>query len=171
MKFLLIIVSFLLINASITAPKMRLVHFEYEMNKAKFISQVVIENYDTNGVFKFRSLEFKDTLNSAKSYCIFNRFRYEAVGISTVWVGCNPRINDTVLIVVDSVNTISLFAKLIGNDYRFWDPHASTSGSKFVFEPPVKRLHETHYHYNDSYTECDDGCLLNKDSVNFYKKN
>jgi hypothetical protein len=157
MKFLLLAICIILFYNDYFFIKARLVDFEKEMISAKFIDEVIIEHYDSTGHFTFHSLVYKDTIRSASSHKWYNRFMYEAV-----------------LIVLDSTYNISLFAKLIGNDYRFWDAHPSTSIAFFVFKPPVKRLDDKRQHIKvnseESTTSCWDGCLLNRDSISLYKK-
>lgn len=168
MKFLLITCSFLMVYTTSWPVKTRLVFFEREMATAKFIGRVVIEKYDTSGLCTFRSLEFKDTIKTAQSHRLFNRFWYEGLNMGDFWTGKCPKIKDTVLIVIDSTYRISLCAKLIGENYRFWDAHPSTSLALFKFELPTKKLEQPD---NESAGYCTDGCLLHKDSIDFYKRN
>jgi hypothetical protein len=174
MKFLLLAICIILFYNDYFFIKARLVDFEKEMISAKFIDEVIIEHYDSTGHFTFHSLVYKDTIRSASSHKWYNRFMYEAIDSTHEWTSCSPSIKDTVLIVLDSTYNISLFAKLIGNDYRFWDAHPSTSIAFFVFKPPVKRLDDKRQHIKvnseESTTSCWDGCLLNRDSISLYKK-
>ena len=170
MKYLVVLfLVFCSIAYTPFSTKSHHIEFEKEMAEAKFIGKVVIEDYDTNGVFQFRSLEFKDTIKSAQSHLWFNKFRYTPLDTSDYWTTASPKAEDTVLIVLDSTYKISLFAKLIDNDYRFWDPINSMSVATFSFKPPAKKLKETRF-YTQYASSCLDGCLVYKDSLDFYRK-
>jgi hypothetical protein len=167
MKLLFITCSFLMVYKTLWPTKARLVFFDKEMTTAKFIGQVIIEKYDTSGLCTFRSLEFKDTIKTAQSHRLFDRFWYDGLGMEEFWTGKCPEIKDTVLIVVDSTYRISLCAKLTGENYRFWDAHPSISVAFFKFKPPAKKLTKPD---NEGEGYCWDGCFLHKDSIDFYKK-
>ena len=170
MKYLVVsLLVFLSIAYVPFSTKSHLVEFEKEMARAKFIGKVVIESYDTNGVFQFRSLEFKDTIRSAQSHLWFNKFRYTPLDTADYWTTASPKAKDTVLIVLDSTYKISLFAKLIDDDYRFWDPINSISVATFSFKLPARKLKETRFHTQYA-SSCWDGCLVHKDSLDFYRK-
>ncbi|MDZ7876434.1 MAG: hypothetical protein U5L45_02125 [Saprospiraceae bacterium] len=169
MKILPIIaVCFTVSISAIKPSKPRTLDFEKEMTTAKFIGTVIIDSYDAQGLFQFQSIEFKDTVKSAK---IDDRFDYWALDNTADWSGHSPIVKDTVLIVLDSTNKISLFAKLIGNEYRFWRPQFTVSSVLFSFKSPAKRLHDVALHNEeDDLFSCWDGCLLDKEALNLYRK-
>lgn len=52
-----------------------------------------------------------------------------------------PRIGDTCLIVIDSLNRVSLFAMLVGDKYVFWDPYPNSGWvSIFAFSSPFEHF-------------------------------
>jgi hypothetical protein len=169
MKILLMLTTcFIVYTSAIKPVKPRAVDFEKEMTKAKFIGTVIMGNYDTEGHFQFQSTEFKDTVTLAT---VGGKFDYWALGETTDWSGHSPLMKDTVLIVLDSTNKISLFAKLVGNEYRFWSPQYTVSSVLFTFKAPAKRLHEVALHNDeDDLFSCWDGCLLDKEQLNLYRK-
>jgi hypothetical protein len=169
MKILLILTTcFIVYTSAIKPVKPRAVDFEKEMTTAKFIGTVIIENYDEKGQFQFQSIEFKDTLKSA---IVNGKFDYWAFDKAADWSGHSPLVKDTVLIVLDAGNKISLFAKLVGNEYRFWSPQYTVSSALFTFKAPAKRLNEVALHNDeDDLFSCWDGCLLDKEALSLYRK-
>jgi hypothetical protein len=169
MKILLMLTTcFIVYTSAIKPVKPRAVDFEKEMTTAKFIGTVIIDNYDEKGRFQFQSTEFKDTVKSAMSS---GKFDYWALEKEADWSGHSPLLKDTVLIVLDSTNKISLFAKLVGNEYRFWSPQYTVSSALFTFKSPAKRLHEVALHNSeDDLFSCWDGCLLDKEALSLYRK-
>jgi hypothetical protein len=169
MKILLILATcFIVYTSAITPVKPHAVDFEKTMTNAKFIGTVIMGNYDTEGHFQFQSTEFKDTVTLAM---VGGKFDYWALDETIDWSGHSPLMQDTVLIVLDSTNKIALFAKLVGNEYRFWRPQYTVSSVLFTFKSPAKRLHEVALHNDeDDLFSCWDGCLLDKESLSLYRK-
>ena len=169
MKILLLLTTCFIVSISAIKPvKPRSVDFEKEMSTAKFIGTVIIDSYDDEGNFQFQSTEFKDTIKSAK---INGKFDYWALDNAEDWAGHSPQLKDTVLIVLDSTSKISLFAKLVGNEYRFWSPQYTISSALFAFKSPAKRLNIVSLHNSeDDLFSCWDGCLLDKEALNLYRK-
>ncbi|WP_052599683.1 hypothetical protein [Aureispira sp. CCB-QB1] len=52
--------------------------------------------------------------------------------------GYLPRLGDTVVIVINNLNEVCLYAKKINSNYKFWSPLVSTSRTLFFYPRPVK---------------------------------
>ena len=136
----------------------------YDVSKligsATFVGEVVITKYDsTEGVMRFKSLEFQDTINQA--FCsnfIGYTFNYEN---SESWTSYFPNVGDTVLIVVEGGEHAAVFGKQIGEFYRLWSTLYSGSIAIFNFEAPLLPISKEDIMWNnDSSTACWDGCLF-----------
>jgi len=160
--FILFLIFPNLINA-----KPRFVKFEKELKKAIFVGLVIVEKYDENGTIHFRSLEFLDTINTAfSSFSNQNQYSFD---INSYCTGSYPNPKDTVLIVIDSVNEVSLFAKYTKGNYRFWSPEETGSIALFQFsEPALKLPFEKSDENNEKIKTCWDGCLLPVVCLNNY---
>ena len=141
--------------------KPRFVQFNKELKNAKFIGLVVVDGYNNTGNILFHSIEYKDTTKTALAY--YNGpdgYKFPDPDTNH-WTACWPFKKDTVLILIDSLNKVSLFAKKIKTDFRFWSPYYTGSVALFEFSNPATKLTTEkglgNYGKLDS---CWDGCLL-----------
>ncbi|MGB8195254.1 MAG: hypothetical protein WCF67_25180 [Chitinophagaceae bacterium] len=141
--------------------KPRTVQLNQELKNAKFIGLVTVDGYDGKGNILFHSIEYKDTIYAAiANYYGPDGFRLPGNDPDN-WTGNWPFQRETVLIVVDSLNKVSLFAKKIRNDYRFWSPHFTGSIALFRFSGAARKLDGGKGLENDEESgSCWDGCLL-----------
>ncbi len=156
-----------------TIARPRFLNLDYELANSKFVGLVVVNNYDSLGNIKFLSVEYKDTTT----------FAYVAADATDRYLFSNPDLfltaslpskGDTVLIVLDSLGRVSLFAKETGNYYRFWSPWITGSLVLFSFLPPaipIDKKNEIKKSSSENYNECWDGCLLLKNDLRLYISN
>jgi hypothetical protein len=136
---------------------------------AKFVGEVVITGYNGTSKIFFESTQYKDTISSAG--CPPPAKSGENYGDSLYWTGNVPSTGDTVIIVVNGYNRITIFGKRIERNYRLWSPIHGRSVSMFVFEYPVLPLDTQRVsgHAGDS-TSCWDGCLVPIDQFSALRK-
>ncbi len=171
-----IILTLVLISTYNAQAKVRLIHIDQSLNRAKSIKKIFIIGYN-DSMMLYKLLNSNDTL---RIYCQTKKesesFReilmVRKLITKTDLTGKWPNIGQQVLIVVDSINEVSLFAIKSGNNYRFWDP-SSTPYSNSVFiipkEKPYKPLEictDWDPDKNDNYWRCTDGCLVEADASN-----
>jgi hypothetical protein len=165
----LTILTYCLLLTTTTFARPRGVLLDDELRYAKFVGTVVIDNYDGKGGIYFHSTDYKDTISKA-----FGNF-YGTDGliwsnpVKTELTTCTPFKKDTVLIVIDTNNRVSLFAKILADKYRFWSPYFTGSLALFRFSYPaeildksleVKELGQAN---GKTYLACWDGCYLKKE--------
>ena len=166
--FLMLIVS----NYSLSKP--RTVFIDTELQLAKFIGEVTVLSY-TDSTINY--LHGKDTLISfTLEKILFEEDRKyiikqtHDIGEDTNYLtGSWPKTNDKVLLVTDSNNNVSLFAKKTSSYYRFWSPtygYWTMSISMFVYPLPYKVLPSkkemTTVNPESELRMCWDGCIIDK---------
>jgi hypothetical protein len=141
--------------------KPRIVQFDKELKNAKFIGLVIVEGYDNNGNILFYSIEYTDTIKIAfANYKGPDGYKFPDPDRNH-WTGYWPFKKDTVLILIDSLYKVSLFAKKIKTNYRFWSPYYTGSIALFEFSnPSMKLTTEKGLVNSGKLNSCWDGCLL-----------
>jgi len=154
--------------------KPRPVFLDTQLKSAKFIGVVVIDSYDGEVNIYFHSIEYPDTI--AKAFANFKGpggsiISPHAPGTLEM-TGYWPYQKDTLLIVIDSTSSVSLFAKVLSDRYRFWSPYFTGSIARFYFIPPAYALNPADERIGSfnkadakAYHSCWDGCYLNKQDL------
>lgn len=147
-----------------TFARPRFVNLDYELSYAKFVGLVAVNDFDTLGNIKFTSIEYNDTISFAYVGAEFSdRAMFSRPDLFLT--ASLPSIGDTVLVVIDSLGKVSLFAKQIEIYYRFWSPWITGSLALFSFSSPalpVDKKWESEP-VSKRYHECWDGCFLPKE--------
>jgi hypothetical protein len=150
--------AMMLFTASFASSKPRTVDLEKEITGSSIIVYAEVMEYtDTAVVFKTATTQ---TLISAKTRgkitpTVLTGDKY----LTASW----PFIGGKVLVVVNNVGYISLFAKRIENNYRFWSPAFTGSLALFRFKQPASCLADGQgidQDENATMLTCWDGCLL-----------
>ena len=151
------------------------VFLDDELRFAKFVGTVVIDRYDNQGTVYFHSIEYSDTITKALGqFYGEDGFTFPNPDKNDL-TACSPFKKDTVLIVINSSNRVSLFARLQADKYRFWSPYMTGSIALFRFSSPaeilnsdkeVKNLNRTNK--DQTYFACWDGCFLRKEYLKMY---
>ena len=162
-KLLWLLPTLLLANVNL---KSRFINIEEELRQAPIVTEAVIGSYtDSTVVYAPLTNKFPaGALKFRKSYPMPK----EANQLLT---GCSPAIGDTVLIVSDSTGSVSLFAEISKEDYRFWSPYFTGSVAYFEYKAPFTHLdgrkEETHI---NGFTSSWDGCMLKRSLLGVYVK-
>ena len=141
--------------------KPRFVQLEKELKNAKFIGLVIVDGYDNNSNILFHFIEDSDTIKIAfVNYKGPDGYKFHNPDTNH-WTGDFPFKKDTVLIVIDTSNKVSLFARKLMTDYRFWSPYFTGSLALFEFSSPATKLAtEKGLENFGKLNSCWDGCLL-----------
>jgi hypothetical protein len=79
---------------------------------------------------------------------------------SKMMAGYWPKPTEKVLVVLNSKYEVILFAKIIGDQYRFWDPNFGFWGSWFSFSDKFTPLEYCGTITYKTRNHCGDGCLI-----------
>ena len=142
--------------------KSKLVQVESELKNATYIGYVVIQKYEDQKIWfnELKTTQLKSVIVTPYA----DNSDTEGFGYSDGFMtGYWPAIGDTILIVSDSTNRISMFAKVMEGNYRFWSPFETGSIAFFTFKIPFKHLkNEKDDNPESDYKSCSDGCLIDK---------
>lgn len=142
----------------------RFIDIETELKRAPIVTEVVITAY-TDSTVLYNPTTDKFSPGALK----FQKSYPKAKGDNPLLTGSSPAIGDTVLIVSDATGSVSLFAEIIKDDYRFWSPYFTGSVAYFKYRPPFTHLEgrkeETH---DDGSITGWDGCLLKRSLIGKY---
>jgi hypothetical protein len=149
------------VTNNLSARPLRIV-VEDVIGSSKFAGEVVIIGYDGKGQMSFKSTEYRDTISVAKiGRQLDNGFDFTYNPTDNYWTENYPHIGDTVFIVVNEHDLISIFGKRVQNDYRLWSPLMTGSIAIFDYSAPLKSIDSSMVLGNNGKTEsCWDGCLI-----------
>jgi hypothetical protein len=154
--------------------KVFFIYIKHELDIAKAIQTVTIYNY-TDSTMSYRTAKSNKTLiikskrgrfldlKKASKISVKDDLKQEFGG---KW----PTIGQSVLMVIDSTNSVKLFAFRVDNDYRFWDPNSIPFANSIFFIPkekPFKQLPICLQIPDDKsgYWTCTDGCLVDAKAI------
>jgi hypothetical protein len=163
-QYLLKILTLLFIltgTFELKAKPLRIV-VEDVIGSSNFAGQVVIIGYDGKGQISFKSTDYKDTISVAKvGRQLDNGYDFPYKPTDNCWTENYPYIGDTVFIVVNCNDFITIFGKQVKNDYRLWSPLMTGSIAIFEFSEPLKPIDSTMVLGTQGQTKsCWDGCLI-----------
>jgi len=151
------------------------IYLDKELCNAKLVEVVIIKYYNADTVF-YAKMQSPQQIQFAKLKRISKEYRKFAHG-----TGCLPNVNDTVVIVVNYSNVVSLFAVLENECYRFWYPYFPFNAVFFHFHSPAMKipgnksemefwtvLMDIPISEDDKNNSCEDGCLLPKQYLKSY---
>jgi hypothetical protein len=73
-----------------------------------------------------------------------------------VWTAAWPPVGSEAVVVCDSTERISLFARHVGGGWRFWSPHVTLSVALFACDPSALLLKPDYLNKGASW----DGCIV-----------
>lgn len=160
-KLLWLLPALLLINRTVES---RYVDIERELKRAPIVTEVVITSYtDSTVLYNPTATNFSPgTLKFQKLYPM-------PKVANQLLTGCSPTVGDTVLIVSDTTGSVTLFAEIIKDEYRFWSPYFTGSVAYFKYHAPFTHLEgrKEETHPDGSITGWD-GCLLKRSLIGKY---
>jgi len=126
-----VFIGFILLTSFV---KPRFVDIEEELSKATFVGEIVVRNYGKKYMY-FSRLTTPKVVDSTACGGVIEYANYNGGYLTNTW----PVVRDTVIAVMDS-NSVSLFAQILKNDYRFWSPCFTGSIASFAFNAPFRKL-------------------------------
>ena len=143
--FILWIVLGLGLTARLVAAGSLGVDLQKELHAARVVTLARIVAYDQDGL-RFQPIPEPAAALSAR--CSTDPTWSPARFIRDPWPGDDtsgltaewPPVGAEVLVVVDADGIVSLFARRIGDDYRFWSPMMTGSFALFACRPPARPL-------------------------------
>lgn len=166
------LIKFVIVSLSVHGvdAKPRVVVLEKELINAAFVGLVVVDSYSNDGNILFHSLEYTDTLKKAfVNHKGPDGYKFPNPG-ANYWTAYLPFKMDTVLIVVDKEKSVSLFARKINANYRFWSPYFTGSIALFYFSNQARKLPDQKERKTSlvNLGSCWDGCLLPIEKLSSY---
>ena len=176
---LMVLISSLICTSMIADAKNHSVFIHGILESALFIGHVEIVGYN-DSMMTYKIIKTGDTVSRYcgslpewdKERIDLNQRRAEKGLDSTYMTGYWPKRGENVLLVLDSINNISLFAHLVHDKYRFWCPRpAGRLGflCRFLYVRPGQGLEKKDEskatNRKSNYYSCTDGCLLPKSMV------
>ena len=151
---------FLVTLSSIGTARPRTVYLVNEIKEAKHILKVEVlaiedaimtfKNLQTDSIQKVGAVGLPDSLMLSQEE----------------WTSKSPLVGDTLIILINDVDRISLCAKKEGDYYRFWSPHFTMSIAFFYFQYPAIALNSKGKEVKkDLLYSCWDGCLYPKEGL------
>lgn len=147
-----------ILMASFNQAKPRTVDLEKELNEASVICLAELMAY-TDSTLLFKT-ENTQTTFSAKTY---GKITPTGQTGDRYFTATWPLMGEKLLVVINHTGYISLFAKRIGNNYRFWSPAFTGSIALFTFNEPATCLPDEHgidNQTNQARLTCWDGCIM-----------
>jgi hypothetical protein len=130
--------------------KSRYVYLEKELRAASYAGEVVITGYATktdsvSGKLIIQSISCRSK-DSTFTLLPWSKTQFPVAYNLTssmpkreVEEGYWPDIGDTVLVVTDGDNRVSLFAEIMKEEYKFWSPYSTDAWTTvFYFNAPAK---------------------------------
>jgi hypothetical protein len=152
----------------VESPKGREVFLDNELRDARFKGLVKIISYKT-GTITFHPVDHEDSIKTSTTRTVDARIEPKLKDNQEPSTGYWPSAGQTIYIVIDKENSVSLFAKSDIDDYRFWNPYNMFNSTMFVFSPPTRKLKdETKFGLVNPEGTCLEVCLLKKDLVGYY---
>jgi hypothetical protein len=170
------IIAFLLSSFSSKA-RWRTIDIEGELKSAKFVGEIVFLGYDTaqvpcynpvfwapdykiqqdtNKVWDLQSISYLDlkSQEEKKAITIKNLAMHipyytkeDVLRENYFHIGFWPKVGDTCLLILDSLNRVSFFGEILKEEYCFWDPYDNIDhNTHFYFYPPFKRSNVEGFH-------------------------
>jgi len=180
-----LVLSFLLIVISLFG-KSRVVDIVNELKYAQFIGIVEIQEYyvskndsiiselGINYANMIQKLRLKTIVGDSIFYSTTSKSEMLIPNYSLIdyqeretYTGYWPNKGDTVLVVIDSLNNISVFGIKIDDYYRIWSPYLTGSTATFRIKEPIKplSLDDANCYNLPLGKSCWDGCLLHIEAI------
>jgi hypothetical protein len=154
--------------------KVGFIYIKRELEIAKVIQTITVYNY-TDSTMLYGLGNSNDTLTiKSKRGKFLNLSEAGKITLGKDWkkeLGGNwQSIGQNVLMVIDTTNSVRLFAFRVDNDYRFWDPNSIPFANSVFFFPkekPFKQLPGCLQLPDDKngYWTCTDGCLVDATAI------
>ncbi len=152
----------------------RVIDLAQEIDSALFISDAQINNYGdqvlgivTKQIPQNRVVRY--SIDGSESPKKLVKQSVEEISNDQILTGAWPVERSQVLIVINNQNVVSLFAKKIGNNYRFWSPR--TTGGEAIFQcaAPAQALSVKPKNPSRALVENEswDGCLMPAEKITF----
>ena len=188
-QFLIIV---LLAMSLLSSGRPRHINVIKEIKTAKFIGFVEVQNYsfykkatnekqpNDNCLAMINKIQVRDIINDSTFSSVtlneegvipsYKLIDYEQLYYTGNW----PNLGDTVLIIIDSSNIVSVFGVKYRNKFRIWSPYLTGSLAIFeIVEPLVEPLSLVSDDFFCGYPAphgghhmiCSDGCLLTTKNI------
>ena len=165
LKIITVLICMLSFNA---IGKVRMIDIRETLKLAQSIKTITVYSYQDQMMF-YGEANSQDTFKiDCKTRKISEKFRYDIIVRklidNTILVGKWPAIGETVLMVIDKNKRATLFAQILNDRYRFWDPN-SIPHANSVFNIPAMRPYillpvcKVESTQEGNYWTCSDGCL------------
>lgn len=172
---------FLLMGSCCLFSKPRIIDIARELTSSRFIGLVEIQEYygekdsilcnEKEDSSKYiHKIRLKAILNDStfytttyKSENLYPLYGYTADLGDDTYTGSWPKQKDTVLVIVDSLNNISLFGYIIDDTFLIWSPYLTESLASFRFQKSTEFVcHncEDCFEIPTKRMSCRDKCLL-----------
>jgi hypothetical protein len=173
----ILILTLFLLSSYSAESKWRSIALEEELKSAQFVGEIVFLGYDTaqvpyyNPVFWAPDYKIQQDTNKVwdldsifyldlscqkqkKAATIKNLAMHipyytkeDVLREDYFHIGFWPKIGDTCILILDSLNRVSFFGEILKEDFRFWDPYDNTyHNTHFYFQKPFKRTDQEGFH-------------------------
>ena len=176
---------FLLVSLSLFS-KPRIIDLVKELKNANFIGLVEIQEYyaDKDSILSdvkvdsakyIRKIKLRAITNDSilyvttyKSEYLYPLFGYIADHGDGTLTGTWPKQTDTVLVILDNLNNISLFGNKVNDTFLLWSPYLTESLASFRFKESTELLCYNCEDCSDipvKRKSCRDKCLLSSKAI------